>query len=89
MEKVYVKAEDFRDKAWGIYPIDDDVDLVLEMTHGYSDLYFAKKGEREAMMEEIFFEEPGRERINEYCRKNFGVEFVWKKSSWWLYFFLC
>lgn len=75
-KKVYIKAEDFRDKAWGVYSLDDEYDLVLEMTHGYSDLYFAKKGEREAITEEIFFEEPGRERINEYCRKMYGIEFV-------------
>ena len=76
MTKVYVQAEDFRDKAWGIYPLDDEFDLVLEMTKGYSDLYISKKGCREAYTDEIFFEEPGHDNINEYCRKNFGVEFI-------------
>ena len=76
MVKVKVQAEDFRDKAWGIYPIDDEFDLVLEMTHGYSDLYISKKGCREAYTDEIFFEEPSRKNINEYCKANFEVEFV-------------
>lgn len=74
-KKVYIKAEDFRDKAWGIYPVDDEHDLVLEMTDGYSDLYLADKGKREPCTEEFFYEEEGRERINKYCRNNYGVEF--------------
>lgn len=74
--KVYIKAEDFRDKAWGIYRIDDETELVLEMTHGYSDLYYRNAKTHDVLMEELFFEEPDRNRINEYCREMYKIEFV-------------
>lgn len=74
--KVYIKSEDFRDKAWGIYKIDDETELVLEMTHGYSDLYYRNAKTHDVLTEELFFEEPDRNRINDYCRKMHGIEFV-------------
>lgn len=80
MKQVLIEAEDFRDKAWGVYSVDDEHDLVLEMTEGYSDLYLAQKGHREPCTEEFFYEEEDRREINNYCRTNYGVEFVtWRE----------
>ena len=76
VQTIYVKAEDFRDKAWGVYPINDEFDLVLEMTHGYSDLYYSMRGTRQAMSDEVFFEEPSLDNINEWCRKMHQIEFI-------------
>ena len=78
--KVYIEAENFRDKAWGEFPINRKYDLVLEMTEGYSDLYISLKGKRTPIGDMIFMEEPTRSAINEYCRKKYGIEFV---SSRW------
>ena len=76
MKQIYIKSEDFRDKAWGIARLDDHTELVLEMTHGYSDLYYRDADTKELLTEEIFFEEPDHKAINDYCRNVHEIEFV-------------
>lgn len=76
MRRIHIEAEDFRDKAWGVADLYDGTELVLEMTHGYSSLYYRDAVSKKVLTEELFFEEPNHKAINAYCRCMHNVEFV-------------
>ena len=76
IKQYIIHAEDFRDKAWGVAPINEHTELVLEMSEGYSDLYYRDPVSKMPITENIFFEMPGRKEINEYCRETHNLEFV-------------
>lgn len=73
--KVFIKAEDMRDRAGAVYPLRNGTELVLSMTCGYSDLFIRNTATKE-IIKELYFEEPNRKEINKYCLEKYGVEFV-------------
>lgn len=74
LQTIYVKADDFRDHAMGVYTLDQYTDVVLEMTYGYSDLYLRNHQTGE-VVECLFSEEPSKKSINEYCESIYGIRF--------------
>lgn len=75
-KQIHIRAESFRDKAWGIAQINDEVELVLEMTCGYSDLYYRDTATKDKMGEDIFLEEPNHRNINKFCIKVHNIKFI-------------
>lgn len=74
MKIVPIISEDYRDKAWGIADLNNGKELVLEMTCGYSDLYFRNAVTKQKGMV-LFEEETGHGKINEYCERMYGFIF--------------
>ena len=72
LKQILIKADNFRDHAIGIADLGDRK-LVLEMNHGYCDLYL--KDRNGNVIEELDFENPSKKSINLIARR-YGVEFV-------------